>query len=80
LLLAAYGMILQNHRRLPVSIFSVKISALGSLKRVTGSIFKISKSFQKSKLKTLRLIFGTTKKQEIVKIYQRMYASTCLLL
>jgi hypothetical protein len=28
---AASGMILQNLRRLPVSIFSVKISALGSL-------------------------------------------------
>jgi hypothetical protein len=27
------GMILHNHRRLPVSIFSVKIAALGSLKR-----------------------------------------------
>ncbi len=36
-------MILQNHRRLPVSIFSVKIAALESLKRVTGRIFKISK-------------------------------------
>ncbi len=32
---AAFGMILHNHRRLPVSIFSVKIGALGSLKRVT---------------------------------------------
>jgi hypothetical protein len=32
---AAIGMILQNHGRLPVSIFSVKIGALGSLKRVT---------------------------------------------
>ncbi len=30
---AASGMILQNHRRLPVSILSVKIAALGSLKR-----------------------------------------------
>ncbi len=29
------NMILQCHRRLPVSIFSVKIAALGSLKRVT---------------------------------------------
>jgi hypothetical protein len=27
---AASGMILKNHRRLPVSIFSVKIAALGS--------------------------------------------------
>ncbi len=40
---AAFGIILQNHRRLPVSIFSVKIAALGPLKRVTGRIFKISK-------------------------------------
>ncbi len=39
----AFGIILQNHRRLPVSIFSIKIAALGSLKRVTGRIFKISK-------------------------------------
>jgi hypothetical protein len=37
---AASSMILNNHRRLPVSIFSVKIAALGSLKRVTGWIFK----------------------------------------
>jgi hypothetical protein len=40
---AAFGMILQNRRRLPVSIFSVKIAALGSFKRVMGGIFKISK-------------------------------------
>jgi hypothetical protein len=39
---AASCMILQNHRRLPVSIFSVKIAALGSLKPVTGRIFKIN--------------------------------------
>jgi len=36
------SMSLQNHRRLPVSIFSVKIAALASLKWITGSIFKIS--------------------------------------
>jgi hypothetical protein len=48
---AASGMILQNHRRLPVSIFSVKIAAFWSLKKVTGRIFKISKQFQRSKLK-----------------------------
>ncbi len=35
-------MILQYHRRLPVSIFSVKIAALGTLKRISGRIFKIS--------------------------------------
>jgi hypothetical protein len=40
---AAFGIILQNHRRLSVSIFSVKIAALGSLKRVTGRILKNSK-------------------------------------
>jgi hypothetical protein len=28
--LSPFGMILQNHRRLPVSIFIVKIAALGS--------------------------------------------------
>ncbi len=39
---AASGLILQNCRRLPVSIFIVKIANLGSLKRVTVSIFKIS--------------------------------------
>jgi hypothetical protein len=33
---AAFGIVLQNHKRLLVSIFSVKIAALGSLKRVTG--------------------------------------------
>jgi hypothetical protein len=35
---AASGMILQNHRRLPVRIFSVKTATLVSLKRVTGRI------------------------------------------
>jgi hypothetical protein len=36
----ASGMTLQNHRRLLVNIFSVKIAALGSLKRVSVRIFK----------------------------------------
>ncbi len=40
---AASSMILLNHWRLLVSIFSVKIAALGSLKQLTGRIFKISK-------------------------------------
>jgi hypothetical protein len=40
---AASGMILQNHRRLPVFILSVKIAALGPLKRDTGRVFKICK-------------------------------------
>jgi hypothetical protein len=48
---AASGMILQNHRWLPACIFSVKIAAVGCLKRVTESIFKICKYFQRSKLK-----------------------------
>ncbi len=37
----ASGMSLQNHWRLPVSIFSVKIDASGSLKQVTLEGFKI---------------------------------------
>ncbi len=37
------GMILQNHSQLLVSIFSVKIAALESLKRVTGRFLKINK-------------------------------------
>ncbi len=40
---AAPGIILQNHRRPPVSSFSVKIAILGSSKWVTGRIFKMSK-------------------------------------
>jgi hypothetical protein len=59
---AASGMILQNHRRLPVSIFSVKIAALEPLKRVTGRIFKISKQ----QAKNLSLIFLSTKKPKTV--------------
>jgi hypothetical protein len=43
LVTAASGMVLQNHRRFPVNIFSVNITALGSLKQVTRKIFKISK-------------------------------------
>jgi hypothetical protein len=34
LLQAASGMILQNHWRLPLRIFSVKLAALGSSKRL----------------------------------------------
>jgi hypothetical protein len=34
-------MILQNHRRLPESIFSVKIAALGVLKGVAGKILQV---------------------------------------
>jgi hypothetical protein len=43
---AASGMILQNHRQLSVSIFSVEIATLGSLKLVTGRIFKLAINFK----------------------------------
>jgi hypothetical protein len=43
---AASCMNLLNHRRLPVSIFNVKIATLGSLKRVTGKIFKLVSNFK----------------------------------
>jgi hypothetical protein len=43
---APFGMNLQNHRQLPVSIFNVKIASLGSLKRVTGKIFKLVSNFK----------------------------------
>jgi hypothetical protein len=39
---AASGMMLQNHSRLSVRIFSVKIAALGSLKRFTGFVELVS--------------------------------------
>jgi hypothetical protein len=48
---AASGTILFNLTRLFVSIFSVKIAALESLKRVTGRIFKLGMQFQRGKLK-----------------------------
>jgi hypothetical protein len=51
-------LVLFYHRRLPVCIFNVKIAAVGSLKWVTESIFKISKQFERSKLKKLRLFFN----------------------
>jgi hypothetical protein len=66
---AASGMILQNHHRLSVSIFRVKITALGSLKRITG---RISKSVINFKGKTLRLIFSSAKKQKIAKLSARI--------
>jgi hypothetical protein len=40
---AASGMILQNHRRVPLSVIMVKIAASEALKRVTGGISRISK-------------------------------------
>jgi hypothetical protein len=39
--LSDFGMIVQYNRQLPVSIFSDKIAALGSLKRFTGRILKL---------------------------------------
>ncbi len=57
LLQAASNMILPNHRRLSASIFSVKIAALGSLKRVTGKIFKISNLFQRCKIKKCKILY-----------------------
>jgi hypothetical protein len=73
----AAGMNLQNRRRLPVSIFSVKIAALGSLKRVTGRIFIISSKFlSKDQAKTLILIFSSTKKNKIVKTLSACTVST----
>jgi hypothetical protein len=41
--LVPVGLILQFHKRLPVSIFSVKIAASGSFEQVTGRTFKNSK-------------------------------------
>jgi hypothetical protein len=76
----ASSFVLKNHRRLPVGIFSVKIAALGSLKRVTGRIFKISKKFQKNKAKTLSLIFSSNKKQKNAKTITTCTKSTYLLL
>ncbi len=71
------GMNLQNRRRLPVSIFSVKIAAVGSLKRVTGRIFIISNKFlSKDQAKTLILIFLSTKKNKIVKTLSACTEST----
>ncbi len=62
---AASGMILQNHQRPSVSIFRVKITALGSLKRITERISKLV-----IKEITWRLIFSSAKKQKIAKLYK----------
>jgi hypothetical protein len=43
---AALGIILQNHKQLPVYNFSVKIAALGSSERDIGRIFNIGKDFK----------------------------------
>ncbi len=57
----ASGMILQNHRRLPVSIFSVKIAALGNFKY-----------FQRSKLKLWVWFFSSTKERNINLVAQSL--------
>jgi hypothetical protein len=66
----ASGMILQNHRQLPGSIFGVKIVALGFLFKgvVAAPTFKTILS-----LGSLKRVTGRTKQQKIVKNYQRMY-------
>jgi hypothetical protein len=66
--LAAFSIILLNHRWLPVSIFSVKIAAFGSKKGVTGRIFKNSKQFQRSKKALWFWFFHSSKKQKIIKL------------
>ncbi len=71
---AASGTILQNLRWLPVSVFSVKISALGPLKLATGRIFKISKYIiLKKQAKTLSLIFFIYWETKNCENYQGMY-------
>ncbi len=54
---------LQNHRRLPGSIFRVQITAVGSLKRVIERMFK-SKKFFRGKMQNIILrFFATTRHQ-----------------
>jgi hypothetical protein len=64
---AAFGIILQNHRGLPVSIFSFKITALGLWSGILEGFFKISRQFQRSKLKLRVWFFHSSKKQKIAK-------------
>jgi hypothetical protein len=61
----AFSIVLQNHRQLPVSIFSVKMTASGVFEAVTEgfSILVISKE----QAKTLSSIFFSSEKQKIVK-------------
>jgi hypothetical protein len=78
---AASGMILQNHKQLPVSIFSFKIIALESLKWVTGGIFKNNYLLiSKEQAKTLSLSFSSTTKQIIVKTISTCTENAFLLL
>jgi hypothetical protein len=53
---ATFAIILQDPMRLPAGVFRVKIAALGSLKNVTESIFKVSE-LNSSNLKLLFLFF-----------------------
>jgi hypothetical protein len=46
LLQAASGMVLQNHMRLPESMFSVKIAALGSMFGLLGRFSKLVSNFK----------------------------------
>ncbi len=70
-----------NHRRLLVSISSVKINALGSLKVVTvGFSNLLNTVISKKQAKNLSLIFSSNKKQKIVKTIRSCTASTCWLL
>jgi hypothetical protein len=63
----ASSVILQNPRRLPVSIFSVKIATLGYLKRDAGRILKLS-----NQAETLSLIFFTNLETRNCKNYRRI--------
>jgi hypothetical protein len=69
--LAAFGMILQDHRRHPVYIFGVKIGTLGSLKRVTERFTKICKKTSKKRTKTLIFIFYQPRHEAILKTISR---------
>jgi hypothetical protein len=61
------NILISTFRRLPVGVFSVKIIALGSLKRVTGRIFNICMLFQRSKQKLQSLICRQLRDKKIVK-------------
>jgi hypothetical protein len=43
---AAFGIVFQNHRRLPVNIFCVKITAVGSLSGLLGGFSKLVSDFK----------------------------------
>jgi hypothetical protein len=61
---AASGMILQNQMQLPVRIFSFKIAALGSLKRVPGRIFKNQSVISKKQAKKQKNVITTSQCNE----------------